>query len=516
MKPEWRRFAPIGLYLALLAGLVSAGLYVIQREWNLYLQISLAFIVIGLGLFAILDPQRVRTAFTGRQARYGSNTLVLSLAFIGILIVINYLVFQNSKRWDLTEDKKFTLASETLDTLKSLPGTVQAKAFFTARISPESAQNLLDQYQYYSDGKFDYEFIDPDSNPVSAENAKITRDGTIVLSMGENQEQVTIVSEQELTGALVRLINPEKRKIYFLTGHGEYSPEDTGDQSYALVKRTLEGKNYIVETLNLLATNQIPEDAAVIVIAGPRQALTQTETELLSQFVASGGSLISMLEPVILTDVGDAPDPLEAYLSQTWGIALHKDVVVDPTSNQGFAPYAAQYGSHPITEKIQRITSQFPSVRSVTAEVQIPGASQVQLVLTAPQAWAETNLEGLNSNPPEIAFDEGADIQGPISLAAAAENFETDGRVVVFGDADFVTDGNFIAYANGDLFVNSVDWAAGKEELINLTPKNNTQRMLVPPQKPIMNLVLLVVVILMPGLGLLGGIAVWAQKRRRG
>src|SRR4030043_328365 len=134
MKPEWRRFAVFGLYLALLAAVVAAVLYIIQREWNLYLQISLAIILLGLGIFALLDPQRVRTALSGRQAKYGSNALVLTIACVGILVVINYLVFQNSKRWDLTEDQKFTLAPETLETLKSLPETVQAKAFFTGNM----------------------------------------------------------------------------------------------------------------------------------------------------------------------------------------------------------------------------------------------------------------------------------------------------------------------------------------------------------------------------------------------
>ena len=226
--------------------------------------------------------------------------------------------------------------------------------------------------------------------------------------------------------------------------------------------------------------------------------------------------LVAMLEPVMLTEVGEAGNPLEAYLSQTWGLGFQKDIVVDPTSTQAFAPYAAQYGSHPITDKIQRVTSQYPSTRSIVAELQTPGTSQVQLVLTAPQAWAETDLEGLNTDPPQITFTEGEDKAGPISIAAAAENFESEGRVVVFGDADFVTDGNFFAYANGDIFVNSVDWTAGKENIISLTPKNNTQRVLVPPQKMVMNLIFLVVVVLMPALGLIGGVIVWTQKRRRG
>src|SRR4030042_1781278 len=119
----------------------------------------------------------------------------------------------------------------------------------------------------------------------------------------------------------------------------------------------------------------------------------------------------------MLTEVGEAVKPLEAYLSQNWGIGFQKDIVVDPTSNQVFAPYAAQYGSHPITEKIQRVTSQYPSTRSIVAELQTPGTSQVQLVLTAAQAWAETDLEGLNTNPPQIAFTEGEDHGGPICPA---------------------------------------------------------------------------------------------------
>lgn len=223
-----------------------------------------------------------------------------------------------------------------------------------------------------------------------------------------------------------------------------------------------------------------------------------------------------MLEPAFLTQVGDAPNPLEDYLHLTWGIGFSEDIVVDPTSNQVFAPYAAQYGPHPITEKLQRITSQYPTTRSITAELQTPGTSQVQLVLTAPQSWAETNLEGLKGNSPQLSFDKEQDIAGPISIAVAAENFESKARVVVFGDSDFVTNANVIAYANNDIFVNSVDWVAGKEEIINLTPKNNIQRVVIPPQKTVMNLIFLVVVVLMPALGLVGGLVTWTQKRRRG
>ena len=56
MNNKWRRFAPFGLYLSLAAALLAIGLVVVQREWNLYLQICLGLIIVGLAIFAIFDP----------------------------------------------------------------------------------------------------------------------------------------------------------------------------------------------------------------------------------------------------------------------------------------------------------------------------------------------------------------------------------------------------------------------------------------------------------------------------
>lgn len=516
MKPEWRRFAPFGAYLSLLALLAGAGIYTVQREWNLAVQICLALVILGLAVFTFLDPERVRVMLTGRQARYGSNTLVLSIAFVGIVVVINYLVYNNSQRWDLTEDKQFTLAKETLETLDKLTEPVLAQAFFTAQANPERARDLLDQYKFHAKDKFDYVFIDPDADPVAAEQAKITRDGTIVFKMGDRQEPVTLISEQEMTAALVRLMSAEERTVYFLTGHGEKSPEATGEQSYGLVKRTLESKNYTVKLLNLLAENQVPADAKVVVIAGPRKPLAQQEVDLLRDYVAKGGALVISEEPTVLTEFGEQPDPLATYLEETWGIVFGNDLVVDQTSNQPTFAIGVEWGSHQITNQLKGYMTVMPTTRSVTLKEGVSGVSQVKLLSTSPRSWAETDLPALENSNAQIKPDEGVDLLGPVPVAALGENFETKGRVVVFGDSDFASNGFFTAYGNGDLFINSIDWTAGQEQLINLTPKNTVQRMVIPPQKVVMNIIFLGTVCVFPGLILLAGIIVWWQRRRRG
>ncbi len=341
--------------------------------------------------------------------------------------------------------------------------------------------------------------------------------------MGDRQEQLTTVEEREVTGALVRLLSPNSPAVYFLTGHGEFSPDETGDRAYSQVKDTLENKNYTVSTLNLLAENRIPEDAQVVVVAGPVQPVSQTEVDMLAAFVQSGGSLIVMEEPLPLTDFEVGNDPLADYLSQDWGIQYGNDLVVDLTSNQPFLAVANQYGQHVITDKMQGLVSFFPTARSVTVQGDAPeaGITDVELVNTAQQSWAETDLEAFSNSAetgaaPEINPDEGVDLLGPVSLAVVGDNSTTGGRVAVFGDAEFASDTYFTQFGNGDLFVNTVDWAAEQEQLINLTPKENTPRVLIPPQGYTMNLILLGTVFILPGAVLLSGIVVWAQRRRRG
>jgi ABC-type uncharacterized transport system involved in gliding motility auxiliary subunit len=298
------RYAYIGLIVALIAfvatgfiglfkGVIGLGLYTPQdpQPINIALSISAGLIIVGLAAFAIMDPNRVRRFLTGRQARYGSNALILALAVIGIIVVANVLVYQNPQKLDLTENKVHTLAPETLQALATLPDKVQAIAFFSSRLPSVEADKLLADFKANSKGKFDYRFVDPDLDPVQARQAGITGDGKIMLMIGDRKEIASSASETELTRAMIRLISPNERVIYFLTGHGE-ADINGGAMSLATAKSTLESKNYTVRTLNLLTANKIPEDALSIVIPGPQKPLSTQEVDLLKKYVDAGGGLI--------------------------------------------------------------------------------------------------------------------------------------------------------------------------------------------------------------------------------
>ena len=501
-------------------GLLTVGLFsgATSDTLNRGLLLSAGFTILALASYVAFEPEKIRRALTGRQARYGSNVTIVSMAFIGILIAGNLLgrtlTIQYPKlTLDLTEGKVNTLAPETIKALESLPQPIEATAFFSSNLPTETASKLLDNFKSNSKGKFDYKFVNPDTDPVAAREAGITGDGKILLVMGDHKEIAAFASETELAKSLIRLINPKPRTVYFLSGHGEASLE-SGEVSVTTAKQTLESKNYVVKSLNLLAENKIPEDALSIIIAGPQKPISEQEVQLLKKYVDGAGSLLVMENPVLFTEFGDSTDPLAGYLATDWGITLNNDVIIDLSSQQPLNAVSYSANQHPITQNLsQNYLVIMPQARSISFTSAPEGITQTPLIQTSPNSWGEKNFT--NAQGTQIAEDP-EDLPGPLTMAASGENTNTKGRVVVVGNSIFAEDKGFDAYGNGNFFVNSVDWAAEQEDLINITPNTPTARTFVPPSSIQLLIVLLGSVLIIPGLIVFAGISAWLARRRQG
>ena len=409
-----------------------------------------------------------------------------------------------------------SVAPQSLQALNTLPAKVTAIAFFSPQTSTETARQLLADFQSGGKGKFDFRFVDPNSDPLLARQYGVTGDGQIVLTMGKATETASGADETSITEALVRLISPESRAVYFLTGHGEPDINGTDTGALSRARETLTSKNYTVKTLNLAADNKIPTDAKAIVIAGPQNPLLDSEVALLKAYVEKGGSLLILEDPTPFTKIGTGPDPLASYLQADWGITLDNDVVIDLTSSQPFNAISSSYStSAPITQHMTTVTI-MPQARSVSIAKTLPSAeTAVPLIMTGANSWGETNLASLQSNQ-QVSFDPATDVAGPVNLGVSASNAQTGGRVVVFGNSVFATDKGFDAYANGDIFMNSVDWAAQQTNLINITPRTPVARVFNAPTQLQFIAILLGSVILIPGLIVAAGISNWIARRRRG
>lgn len=497
--------------------LVASGVKLLfSPPIDTWVQVGLGAGILLLAAGVFLDPDRIRAALTGRQGRYGSNALVLSLAFTGCLVVLNALAVGSSQRLDLTEDRVFSLADETKLLLAGLEEPVQLIGFYTPdrSTSRDSIRPVLDEYVAESDGLVSYEFIDPRANPLAAELYGISRDGSMAVVVGDDSHVVDFPSETEITSGIVRLTNPEDRVIYFLTGHGERGFDPTDELGLGQLKSALESKNYGVEQLNLVVQPEIPGDAAALVVADPTTPFSEGEIDLIDGYLSGGGSLLAMLEPTPSSQLDPADDSLNQYLGEVWGIHARDDFIVDLDAMHPLVGLSFSYGTHSITQRLEGLLTQYPSARSIASvDGAAPNLQFTSLVLTSERSWGEIDFAGVAEL--DAGLDDEREVAGPLSIAASIEDRASGARIVMVGDADFAGNGAFLVGGNGDMAVNSIDWAAKQDDLIDITPRERTTRQVVPPTRSAVLMLIIGTAVVIPGGILAAGGRVWWQRRKQ-
>jgi ABC-type uncharacterized transport system involved in gliding motility auxiliary subunit len=453
---------------------VALGAWLVLGQAATWIEIVGGVGVILLASTVLLRPAEVKAALTGRQARYGGNALLMSVAFLLIVALANYLGVRHHLRWDVTAEKQYSLSEQTIQIIKGLQEPIKIKLFFTqGNPSRQEAEDMLKEYTSRS-SKISYEVVDPDVQRLVAMDYK-AGDGTIVFERGSRRELVYGTQETDFTSALLKVTRDQIKTVYFLTGHQERDPESADQAGYSTIKQLLQNENYKVETLNLAVTKTLPSDLAVLIVAGPQKPLSADETGRLSQVIQQGKGLLVMVEPGMA-------DPLGGLL-HTYGVDLPDDLIIDPVKSfygDIASPLVDQYAFHQITKDIGRLTSFFPTARSLMQVSPAPADWSVQiLATTSANSWGETRYREpqVNQDPDEK--------KGPLNLMAVIEPTSSDaglGRLVVFGDSDLASNSVIQAVrgiGNVDLFMNSINWLASEKELISIRPKMPEQRQVV-------------------------------------
>ena len=251
--------------------------------------------------------------------------------------------------------------------------------------------------------------------------------------------------------------------VYFTQGHREF-PIDGSETGFMQAANALQEQGYTVEPLDLAATGSVPENASLVVVAGPAEEFFDAEVQALQEYLNNGGSLMLLIDP--------RTSPRLGSLLDDWGVTLDDRIVLD-TSGTGqlvglgpATPLVTDYPDHPITSDFGGGRSFFPLVRPVNVE-EVPNVTATTILESNPQSRAEAVTEA-----GELEFDQEAAPTGPYPLGvalsrpvqgAAAETENPDAppqeaRMVVIGNSTFATDGLFDQQLNGDVFLNAVNW----------------------------------------------------------
>ncbi|MCC6179932.1 MAG: GldG family protein [Chloroflexi bacterium] len=512
---------PLGIVGALLI-LGGLGYYLIFSAFDTPARILLASGILLVGIAVAIDPEAVWGKMTTRNALYGGNTFALAVIFLGILVLINVLGARRSERWDLTANKRYSLSDETITVLQKLDRPIQATAFFSVDDSRRrDLEELFHEYEVRSNNQFTYQFVDPVEAPGLAQQLGVRELGTTVLTLDTQKQQVTGTQEQDITTGIIKLVQPSPKKAYFTIGHNEHGLDATAADGYSQVKTQLESRNFIVAPLNLFASGAVPDDANVVVIAGPKQPLSDEERAAIQAYLDKGGNLILLGDPGVDAGLGQ--------LLAQWNVELGQAYVVDTDRSSfyrtPFNPVASRFPAHKITDQMPPVV--FLGTTYLTLPKQPkPNVTVSPLAQTSDQSWAETDPNALK-DPQAIKFDDGSDTRGPLVLGAAIEvrpdsaTPPTDpqsppkakNRIVVFGTSRLVTNDVFqLPVGNPSLLVNAASWAAGEEDLISIKarPEDNRNLFLSAAQE---NFVLVSSVLFVPALVLAAGVAVWWSRR---
>ncbi|NJN59893.1 MAG: ABC transporter, partial [Leptolyngbyaceae cyanobacterium SL_5_9] len=263
---------------------LSAG--VIAGSW---IPLPLALILTGIvisGIWLFFESSFLKGFLGRRSTQAGTNALAATLAVLVILGLINFLGVRYSKQVDLTENQLFTLAPQTQEVLQNLEQPVKVWVF---AITPNpNDRRLLENYQRQS-SQFSFEYVDPNARPGLAREFGMQQAGEVYLEKGENRtflQQITQepLSERRLTNAIGQAAIARQPKVYFLQGHGERSLEP-GQGSFSQALSGLSEENFAAEPLNLAENPDIPEDTAVLVLAGPQRELLESEVAALETYL---------------------------------------------------------------------------------------------------------------------------------------------------------------------------------------------------------------------------------------
>lgn len=468
-----------------------------------------------------------------KQAKYGAYAGAYIIVIIAVLAAVNFLANRYSKSYDSTSNKQFSLSDQTLKIASGLKNDVKITYFDEQTRFPQ-AKDLLDRYAALNP-KLKVEYIDPVKKPQVAKALGYRRDLSILVTSNGRNEEAKSLTEEEVTGALIRSQKSGERNVCFVNAAGEKSIDDEAAGGFSLMKQLLTRDNYKTKTVNLrsggaadaskpvaigqapaMGAVEVPKDCLAVVVGSPQLDYPQPVVDALKNYVEGGGHALVMLDTPLKLGRDSAASENTALLGllSSWGVTANKDLVLDLSGIGNMfgagpeIPIILAYESSPITRPLARVPTAFPLTRSLTVASPAKGTAE-KLIQTTEESIAVDKIG------PGGQIDPKQGKKGPLTIAASGTTGGTpSGRFIVTGTSGWAENRAMgsRSLGNRDLFMNMINWLTADEDLISIRPKSTEDRPLTMTGQKV-NLAFWLSIVIFP-LGIVGlGLATWYKRR---
>ncbi|MCK9995586.1 MAG: Gldg family protein [Candidatus Krumholzibacteria bacterium] len=413
-----------------------------------------------------------------------------------VLAVVVYVLGQTwVGTWDLTGNKRYSLAPQTLQVLDSLPENlanlkaeadsvggpfgdldkVQVLAFYQ-RLDParDITETLLKACAQRSN-RFKFKILDPDTELELLRRYQIKATRTVVVKVGDRYTSLLQPEESALASAVYRLSTGKLARICQLLGHGEHLVNSDDRSGYSSYELLLMDQGYDVRPLYLSETRKVPDSCDVLVIAGPKLEPEPDELEAIETHLAKGGAVMAMFDP-------PTPSGWVNWMAK-WRVGLTGDVLIAVErvgSERGISARTIVvdegYGDHEVVSSLVGMPTIYPLVQTLTM-VGEPDSTVAGAIILASsdQTWSETDPDTRFMGRP--SYNRDVDGKGPLPFGMVLEiqlgaEGTPPGRMMVIGNSEFLNNANINLAGNSDLMLNAIGWLAREEGLIQIRGKD--------------------------------------------
>jgi len=414
-----------------------------------------------------------------RSAQIQGITAALAIA---LMFPVNYLAKQHEKTWDVAYFRTTRPGEATKAIISTLSDPIEVVLFFPAGNNvANEVRPYFDDLAAQSGGRMTVKVVDQAFDPKLAEDLKVRENGEIVIRQGDTNEKFKLDTDLDKAKKDLRKLDSMVQKhllkvtrgsrtVYFVEGHGEANWRDNDDRFRKIQifkKDILEGQNFKVKTLGMAdgLGNQVPDDASVVILGGPKTPLFPEEVQSLEKYFDGGGSLL-----VLVDSKGDPMTELLGHIGVTAGKAplanaeIHARFSGGPDDNYLVA--TNKYGSHPAVKTLSRNSQVahmvFPNVVSVEKAADTQN-KVTTLIRSMPNTWSDENG---NAVADEKEIKKVFDIAEAVTKDVGEGDTKKEARSIVVGNVGFLSDEPLTALqANAVFAMDGTKWLNHDEDI---------------------------------------------------
>lgn len=476
----------------------------------------------------------LKKVLSSNSFKYGTNSFIMIAVVIAIAVFVNLLVGMADLKWDLTENKLYSIGDTTKDILQGLKKDVSIIGLFDEDKAKNDSElnevmELLANYSKYPHIKVEY--VDPDKKPdfirnLDPDNVKNVSGSDFVIISGEkikvlqmeelfdtqfdqqtfSQYKVGTNAEQRFTGAVKYVTSDRTPTIYFTEGHEEKNI----DSEFNMVREVLQNNNYEVKTKNLLTEAKVPDDAEMLLIASPKKDLSSDEKDRINEYLENGGKAVMLFDYLNINGTFAQFDEVLA----NYNLSLNYDRVREDKGNNRHLPPDKVYDILPelqYNEINASLGEGFTMLMSGTRSLNILKNQKEDITVT-PLLKSSSKSTG-----EQVDKSKGKDVTGELDVAVAAERKlgQNSSKILVVGNSFFLTDSTMQQFGlNGFYFLaNTMNWMLERKDDVVIAPKSYAPPRMDKLDALSANITALFVVVVLPLMIFGTGIIIWRRRR---